>query len=102
MSMSIAFVICLLEGLALGGPVTTPEHLTFLPGNATVHTNPIPPSTFLNTTAKDAAQDAGNSSPAPQDNSNAIIGIILGPLVAIGLIVWVMMRFVLRREAKGR
>ncbi|KAI0426891.1 hypothetical protein F5Y09DRAFT_345255 [Xylaria sp. FL1042] len=97
MSASLAFIVCFLQVVALGAP-TTLEHPTFM--NSTGNTAPQP-STFvmLNSTLKDAGKGAGdNNGPPPKDNSNTIIGVVLGSTTAIVLILWCMHRYMQRRN----
>ncbi|KAI0810445.1 hypothetical protein GGR55DRAFT_679036 [Xylaria sp. FL0064] len=88
MSASIAYILCFLEAFALRAPVTPFEYPTFVRQNYTGHTTPISPNLMINGTIKATGEDANDNSPPPKDNSNAIIGIVLGSTAGIVLILW--------------
>ncbi|KAI1355541.1 hypothetical protein F5Y01DRAFT_310982 [Xylaria sp. FL0043] len=88
MSASIGFILCFLEAFALGAPVTTPGYPTFTPQNSTGHATPISSNFLLNGTIKATGEEENDNSPPPKDNSNAIIGIVLGSTAGIVLILW--------------
>ncbi|KAI1282912.1 hypothetical protein F5Y07DRAFT_394877 [Xylaria sp. FL0933] len=88
MSASIAFILCFLEAFALGAPVTAHGYPTFTPQNSTGHMPPMSSNFMLNGRIKATGVNANHNTPPPKDNSNVIIGVVLGATAGIFLILW--------------
>ncbi|KAI0419090.1 hypothetical protein F5X98DRAFT_373236 [Xylaria grammica] len=98
MSTSFAFLLFLMQALALAAPVA-PEHHMMLPCNTTVHASPIHSSMMMMDTTME--HEAQNASAPGEISVVGVVGIIAGAVVGL-LIIWVLFLVIRGWMRKGK